>query len=273
MRPNSWYSIRTLLKRDKIRVRESYVLLKCRLTEDSALRSVVAALLIGTVIWSIAYNAIEVAASAALLGGLLLYTLGHADFGVELIGITLTVLLIDRMYEHRATEQEKRALILQMGSPNNAFAVEATRILKVRGWLTDGSLRGADLGEANLRGAYLDDANLYRADLKHANLQGATLMGANLQGGLMAVANLEEALLMRANLQGASLTGTNLQGADLEDANLREASLAFANLQQADLSTAHNLDLARLDGARANSETKWPEGFMVPHTVMMVKDL
>jgi len=32
------------------------------------------------------------------------------------------------------------------------------------------------------------------------------------------------------------------------------------------------LDPAKLDGAKASSETQWPEGFQVPDTVVMVED-
>jgi hypothetical protein len=84
-----------------------------------------------------------------------------------------------------------------MGSPSNAFAVEAARMLMVLGWLTNGSSRGA-------------------------NFQAACLIGADLRG--------------------------------------------------TDLSTAQSLESTQLEGAKVNWETKWPEGFQVPDTVVIVED-
>ena len=183
-----------------------------------------------------------------LVVGLVIGVLSHSgDLAVELVGIAVTVLLIDSLNEYRAEQREKRALILQMGSPDNSLAVEAARRLRARGWLYDGSLGGANLVRANLEEAELWGANLQRARLVRANLQEANLGEADLQ----------EADLTRANLQEAKLWGANLQEADL---------------RWADLSTAQHLETAKLDGAKANSETQWPEGFLVPDTVVMVED-
>ena len=65
------------------------------------------------------------------------------DLRAELIGIGLTVVLIDLAYKRVQTREEKERLILQMSSPDNPFAIEALRQITERGWLTDGSLRGA----------------------------------------------------------------------------------------------------------------------------------
>ena len=125
----------------------------------------------------------------------------------ELASLAITILVVDALYEHRETEREKRRLILQMGSPNNAFAREAVRVLRAHGWLQDGSLKGARLSRANLQGAALNGANLEEANLYAADLQGADLPGANLR----------KAFLRHAKLQGASLWNADLQGADLYD--------------------------------------------------------
>ena len=42
-----------------------------------------------------------------------------------------------------------------MSSPTNFVAKEAARILRMQGWLTDGTLQGANLLRANLRKAFL----------------------------------------------------------------------------------------------------------------------
>ena len=88
-----------------------------------------------------------------------------ANVSTELASIAITILVVDALYEHRETEREKKRLILQMGSPDNAFAREAVRALRSSGWLRDGSLKGAYLFGANLQGAYLGFVNLQDASL------------------------------------------------------------------------------------------------------------
>jgi uncharacterized protein YjbI with pentapeptide repeats len=146
----------------------------------------------------------------------------------DLVGMGLAVLIIDNANQMIATRQEKRRLILQMGSPDHAFAVEAARQLNQRGWMQDGTLRGAFLDEANLEGIFMSGANLQNARLVDANLQGAYLWGANLQN-----ANLVGANLMSANLQGAKLQNARLQNAKLQNARLDQTSLPATSMGEA----------------------------------------
>ena len=191
-----------------------------------------------------------------------------ANVSTELASIAITILFVDMLYQHRETEREKRRLILQMGSPDNAFAREAVRALRSHGWLHDGSLKRASLGGANLQSADLGDANLQEANLVNANLQGAFLADANLQEAFLGGANLQEAELRRANLQEASLFGANLQRAYLADAKLQGAYMRDAKLQEAELRRANlqgaELRDANLRGTKYNNSTTWPEGFTPP---------
>jgi len=159
----------------------------------------------------------------------------YIDIRSELIGIGFSVLLIANAGEWILRKQEKKRLILQMGSPDNAFAREAVRQLRARGWLRDGSLIGVNLSYADLSGVDLWAANLNRVDLWAANLSGANLWVANLSG----------AYPIRANLSGAYMVSANLSGAYLIRANLFGANLFGANLS----------------GAEYTKETIWPEGF------------
>jgi hypothetical protein len=92
----------------------------------------------------------------------------------ELFGAVFTtlafgvVLLIFQQYQ----DNRKAELILQMGSPDNGFAIEAARQLRALGWL-ENTLQDVDLGFANLQGVILRDANLQGTDLTGANLQNA----------------------------------------------------------------------------------------------------
>jgi hypothetical protein len=63
----------------------------------------------------------------------------YANVSTELGSIAITVLIIDSLNQRRMTRQEKAELVLQMSSPDNAFAQEAVRRLRARGWLKDGS--------------------------------------------------------------------------------------------------------------------------------------
>jgi uncharacterized protein YjbI with pentapeptide repeats len=165
----------------------------------------------------------------------------YANISAELGSIAITVLVIDRINNERAINAEKKRLINQMGSPNNAFALEATRILRLEKWLTDGTLHGKDFSMADLREAVLDNADLRGAWLSGANLNDAKLIDADLYDAWLSEADLTAANLPRANLQKANLRGAKLHGAQLSGAWLEGAMLERADLQNA------NLRLAKFD--------------------------
>ena len=172
----------------------------------------------------------------------------------ELIGIGLAVIIIDNANELLRTREEKKRLILQMGSPTNDYSLEAVRQLRSRGWLSDGSLVNAYLGYSNLEGAFLADANLNGAFLQDAILVNANLRYTNMVGAILSDANLERAYLYKANLCGAQLDETNLEKANLSEVNLERADLWGANLEGANLTEANlegaNLTDANLEGAK-----------------------
>jgi uncharacterized protein YjbI with pentapeptide repeats len=147
----------------------------------------------------------------------------------EMVGAILTAILlgvvVSTIQQQQAEAERKRELILQMGSPDNAFAVEAVRILTAEGWVYDGTLQDVELIFPNLAEADLSDANLTGAVLYSANLEGADLIATNLEGAELYRANLVGADLFRANLAGAMLWDANLAGADLREANLEGLTL------------------------------------------------
>lgn len=162
-----------------------------------------------------------------------------ADLAATLIGIGITVLIIDNAGEVIKRREEKKRLILQMGSPDNAFAVEAVRQLKERGWLVDGSLHRAELRFANLSNVDLSGADLREVDLSRADLSGSYLYGSNLAGAILREANLSEAILFRADVSEANLFAANIVGADLRYANLKGSNLEqVKNLSEEQLAEA-----------------------------------
>lgn len=166
------------------------------------------------------------------------------NLAAEAAGLAFTIIVVERIAARQGEEREKRDLILQMGSPNNAFAREAVRRLGAREWLKDGSIRKAVLSGADLHGEELEGA-----DLRDANLRGAILWGANLLHAILRDADLRDADLRYAKLVHAILQDTNMWGADLWCADLRFANLRHAVLQGADLRCA---DLRRADLRGAN---------------------
>lgn len=137
----------------------------------------------------------------------------YSNMGTELASISITILLIDRLHRHRDDQNERDALILQMGSPDHSFAIEAVRMLNAHSWLKNGSLINARLDHANLEGANLQDVPLVCVRLALANLRHAKLTHCNLR----------HAYLKGADLQAACLRGADLRGANLNDVNLIEA--------------------------------------------------
>jgi uncharacterized protein YjbI with pentapeptide repeats len=209
----------------------------------------------------------------------------YANVATSILSIALTVLLIDRLYENRDAIQQKKRLIWEMGSSDQALAGRAVKELRDAGWLTDGSLQEADLSLANLESVDLSSAQLQRAklslcNLKRTNLSAAVLDGANLdecvaEGANLKAASLRGASLRRARLSAAvlddaDLTGnidcirgqlvrTSLRGAKLSEGRFEECDLTECDLSNADLggATLRNaiIERASLEGAnleRAN---------------------
>jgi hypothetical protein len=168
------------------------------------------------------------------------------NFATEMVGAAVTYLLLRLFIGRRERrEAEKADLIAQMGSIERSLAIGAVEELRRHGWLTDGSLRGADLSSANLQGADLSSPNLQGADLRLANLQGADLKGANLQGADLRLAKLQDAILADADLRGADLRWAKLQGASLYRANLQGAAFDEHTILPDGIAWTPDTDMAR----------------------------
>ena len=201
----------------------------------------------------------------------------------ELIGIAVTVLIIERLVERRNQEQRKQEIIEQIYSPVRDVAVEALRLTRKNGWFDDINKEdfievhweGANLREASLDGASMMGANLEGANLIDASLDSTWLFGANLKGADLWNASLTRAHLNAINLEGACLRAANLDEANLEGAILAKAdlnratfiltNLFEANLEGADLRGANlieaNLEESLLENAIYDNETLWPSDF------------
>lgn len=179
----------------------------------------------------------------------------YSNYFAEIMGIVVTVYLIDRLNQQREekkeTASEKERLTVQARSGDVNEAAQAIRMLGHRGWLSEVNLHGVNLRGADLRGAHLSGAKLIGA-----NLGGAKLIFADLSGAELIVAQLDGAILTGANLSSAKLIASQLGGAYLGSANLRDADLTDADLSHTDLSGADlshtSLSRARLISANLN---------------------
>ena len=149
----------------------------------------------------------------------------HQDLAVELVGIGITVLVVDYAYEKSLEIEEKRKLTIQLGSRDNNLTKEAARGLKVRGWIDKGVLVGAELSDARLVDVDLQNADMREAILNRAELNNADLTDADLRKANLEDAELIEACLVRADLRGAELADADLRRADLTSAKCTNEQL------------------------------------------------
>lgn len=170
---------------------------------------------------------------------------------VELIGIGITVLILGNANQYIQIRQEKRSLILQMGSSDHSFASEAVRQLRARCWLFDGTIINANLRKANLTATNLQNARLEKTNFYKANLEEVRLDWAHLEDACLIYAHLEKAILVYVDLRGANLQKAHLEGTDLK----------WAHLEGADLRKITYDDHTLWTEAKYNEFTQWPDGF------------
>jgi uncharacterized protein YjbI with pentapeptide repeats len=126
-------------------------------------------------------------------------------------------------------------LIRKLRSSDNRRVLEAIEELRVRGWLSDGSLENLPFCNAQLQDANLSDAHLVNVDLHQAHM--------------------ERAQLCRTNLSRAKLNRANLRKADFS-----EAVLSSADMFKADLQNARNLTPEQLSEAKRLWGAVMPDG-------------
>ena len=177
------------------------------------------------------------------------------NVGTELLGLAITVLIVDVLYMRLQEDQMKRQLIRDMGTTDNTVALRAVQELKANGWLTDGTLAGVDLTKANLQGVRLVRANLQGARLCDANLRESILIAVNMQGADMRGVDLEEAVIAGCDFKDADLWAANFKESELRKVDFRASHLVGADFTDAKIMGCHFQD------ARFGFSTHWPDGF------------
>lgn len=176
----------------------------------------------------------------------------------EAISILFTIIFIDRIYQYREDQRQKRHLLQQLGSRINSIAISAAESLWANEWWTDGTLRAAQLERADLRGVDFGKANLTGSRLSHPRYGNARFDETSIlpdethwtphvdiqkftdphHPHYWRGFGLRRANLKKANFEGANLRGADMRECDLTEANLRGADLRGASLEQAILRDA-----------------------------------
>ena len=148
----------------------------------------------------------------------------------DLLGVALTVFVIDTMYRLRSDAERKRVLIKKLGSKNNDIATEALHEIDAEGWLLDGSLRNAFLLSCNLNGSSFTGADLQQVSFGFASLRATTWFEADLTGAYLDFADFTGATFaMKADIPGryaeADLTRASMHNANLTGAVIRDEQL------------------------------------------------
>jgi uncharacterized membrane protein len=194
----------------------------------------------------------------------------YANIAVDSMSIAFAILVIDWLNARWADKELKAQLIRGMRSRDNGLALQAVEELRARGWLTDGTLRGANLTAANLGGVDLKEANLERAILNHAILVDAELEGINLQHAQLEKADFRDANLSKAKLQHARLKRAKLNNARLVEANLEGTKFGLYYYEG---DTRADADMTTLAVARRLTGATLPNGRKYDGRLNLDKDV
>lgn len=182
------------------------------------------------------------------LGGIM------TNLSAELMGVAVTVLVIDWFYERRRKKERLGEVIGLIASGSHDFGLAGIAEARHHGWLYDGSLEGANLHGANLRGSRLNGACL----------QGAQMDFAILSEALLGRVHLERADLSASRFDNARLEMAHLEGANLTLSDLSEAGLSLAHLEGADLHATRGLTQEQIESALGDGRTILPDHLSRP---------
>ena len=161
--------------------------------------------------------------------------------------------------------EEKDKLINQFASESNDFALDATKRLRKKGWLTDGRLNGIDMTDAHLDKANLSKAMLQNVNLSYASMKASILVEANFSNSNLTGSDLSNTQCRWTNFQNANLRWANLENATLDGANFDGADLRFARIGKI------NTDTVSLEGALLSESLAVEEIELVQNSVKLIR--
>jgi uncharacterized protein YjbI with pentapeptide repeats len=109
---------------------------------------------------------------------------------------------------------------------------------------------------ASLEGALLQETALAGANLTSVNFNRATITNSDFGGAVLNNATFADASLEQVSLNGAWLLNTQFAQAD------------FVGPESLDTAGEPGLNAVALSGASYDDRTTWPEGFVVPLSVI-----
>lgn len=201
---------------------------------------------------------------------------GRTDLGTQLVGgsvVALAILFVQIAWDGRLrNEENSRATRLEAEEEARRARDLRWENLTVRA-LTDQHRERVRLLlniVLQMPSAHLP-LDLRELDLSDLILANRDLTGALLSNSVLRNANMNSSILVNADLTGAQMNNSILDDADLQSANLNDArlngasmkgtKLAGAQLQGANLVGAIFDSRTTFQGAKADDNTSWPQGF------------
>jgi hypothetical protein len=155
----------------------------------------------------------------------------YANASTTLVGIALTVLIIDGLNRRRDDRLEKIRLIRDMGCGDNGIAARAVIDITENNLHWKGFLRNRHFFQASLARVKLMSADLSHSSFHYSDLTGADFFGAK---------------LYRTCFWGCRLRGVDFRNADLTYTDFIYADLTDALVTREQLQSADRLLGARL---------------------------
>jgi len=138
------------------------------------------------------------------------------DLVPEAVGITITVVLIERIAKIRDEQNQeqnyKEQLIRDAGSTSNEIAKNALHQMHKHDWSRG---QGSLLINQNFRGANWQKSEIWKANLDESDLKFVKLQRAYVYSSSLRDVDLRYSELVETDLRGTDLSGANLHHADL----------------------------------------------------------
>lgn len=217
-------------------------------------------------------------------GGVASTDSGYAvNLWTEVLGIAVTVVIINRLSQRQADEERKRLLQVMLKSTEPSVAILAFAELDARNsldYLGQANIPGVPLQYRNLAHvpiylanlsnadhqrldvsyAYGWEVNFSKASLVAANFRYAHLGGADFTNADLGIADMSNTYLHGAILRGASISTTNFTNAHLVYANLSETQPHNATFVGANLFGAYLHNCVYFELATFDEDTVLPDG-------------
>lgn len=126
------------------------------------------------------------------------------NLATELIGIIVTVVIIDRIYLGREENEQKKRLVREVKSRDNADALKALEALKEKGWLEEKNL---------FTKKYFNGTNLSKGDLWFVDFSESNFLGVNFDNCMLINTIFTNCTFSMTSFINSNLSASNFKGA------------------------------------------------------------